>query len=149
MENRDQTEARLIMVMGIVQQLMDTRKNILFSGFEINVSQFGLLSHFSHTPSRSWTISELATVMEMNQPGITKLVSVLLDKGLLSAQLDSVDKRKRHLSITSRGVRLCGEIMVKLQPEITKTFSALQDQELQQMLTVNEKLMAWLDTNRL
>ncbi len=78
MSSREQDEARLIVVMGIIQQLMTTRKNKIFASLDINVSQFGLLTHFTHNPTRSWTISELATVMEMNQPGITKLASALL-----------------------------------------------------------------------
>ncbi len=149
MSQRQKTEQRLMLVMGIIQQLMTTRTQKLFKGFPVSTSEFSLLSHFSHKPARSWTISELATVMEMNQPGITKLVASLIDKSALSVEIDQFDKRKRHLTISKTGLQLCAEIATKLQPEISYCFTDWQDQELAELLKHNEKLMRWLDNNRL
>lgn len=149
MSSRKQTETRIIILLGIIQQLMTTRSNKLFKNLSINNSEFGLLSHFSHKPARSWTVSELAEVMEMNQPGITKLVTNLIAKSALSAELDEFDKRKRHLTITDQGLNLCADIMQQLQPDISLCFKEWQDDELQILLNNNEKLMKWLDNNRL
>ncbi|WP_019615751.1 MarR family winged helix-turn-helix transcriptional regulator [Psychromonas ossibalaenae] len=149
MDSRRQNERRIIMLQGIIQQLMTTRTSKLFKNFAVNSSEFALLSHFSHKPERSWTVSELAEVMEMNQPGITKLTASLIEKSALSAAVDEFDKRKRHLTITRQGLHLCSEIMNKLQPDISLCFADWQDQELQQLLTCSEKLMKWLDENRL
>ncbi|MDO6525249.1 MarR family winged helix-turn-helix transcriptional regulator [Motilimonas sp. 1_MG-2023] len=145
----EQKQQRIMIQLGIIQQLMTTRTHQLFKNFSINPSEFSLLSHFSHQPTRSWTISELANVMEMNQPGITKLVASLLDKSALHAEVDAQDKRKRHLTITKQGLNLCGEIMQKLQPDISACFADWQDQELDQLLATSEKMMRWLDDNRL
>ena len=122
-----------MLVRGIILPLLTTR-NTVITRLEINVSQFGLLTHFTHNPARSYTTSELASVMEMKQPEITKLVSVLLEKGALSAKFDSFDKSKRHLSITDKGMTLCRDVMQTLQPEIALLFSDLQDDEIQRML---------------
>lgn len=149
MNSRKNNESRVIILLGIIQQLMTTRSHKLFKNLSLTSSEFGLLSHFSHKPERSWTISELSQVMEMNQPGITKLVANLVDKSALSMQLDKFDKRKRHLCITKNGLNLCHEVMQKLQPDISLCFSDWQDDELQQLLNNNEKLMKWLDNNRL
>jgi DNA-binding MarR family transcriptional regulator len=146
---RQQNEQRLMIVTGIIQQLMNTRTHKLFKKFTISTSEFSLLSHFSHRPERSWTISELVEVMEMNQPGITKLVASLTEKSALSAEIDAFDKRKRHLTITKQGLQLCAESMDKLQPDISLCFADWQDKDLQQMLEHSEKLMKWLDENRL
>ena len=149
MDPRQQNEQRLMMVTGIIQQLMNTRMHKLFKNFTISTSEFSLLSHFSHKPARSWIISELVEVMEMNQPGITKLVASLIEKSALTAEVDEFDKRKRPLTITQQGLQLCAEVMQKLQPDVSRCFSDWQDQELQQMLKHSEKLMKWLDGNRL
>jgi DNA-binding MarR family transcriptional regulator len=146
---RQQNEQRLMIVTGIIQQLMHTRTHKLFKNFTISTSEFSLLSHFSHKPERSWIISELVEVMEMNQPGITKLVASLSEKSALSAKIDEFDKRKRHLTITQKGLQLYNDIMQKLQPDISLCFADWQDKELQQMLKHSEKLMEWLDENRL
>ncbi|MCP5078193.1 MAG: winged helix-turn-helix transcriptional regulator [Psychromonas sp.] len=149
MNSRQENETRIIILLGIIQQLMNTRSNKLFKNLAVNNSEFGLLSHFSHNPQRSWTVSELAEVMEMNQPGITKLVTNLITKSALSVEIDEFDKRKRHLMISKQGLQLHNEVMEKLQPDISLCFSDWQDEELQQLLNNNEKLMKWLDNNRL
>ena len=149
MDSRQQNEQRLMIVTGIIEQLMNTRMHKLFKNFTVSSSEFSLLSHFSHKLERSWTISELVQVMEMNQPGITKLVASLIEKSALIAEIDQFDKRKRHLTISKKGLQLYAEIMQKLQPDISVCFSDWQDQELQQMLKHSDKLMKWLDENRL
>ncbi len=146
---RQQTEVRMTVLLGIIQQLLTTRQNRLFADRELNLSQFGLLNHFTHDPERSWTITELVEVMEMNQPGITKIATVLIDKGLLQSEPDKTDKRKRYLSISSKGMALCEDTFQSLLPEISHIFGDWQNQELEGFHTQLEKLMLWLDEHRL
>lgn len=148
MNERKQTEAKLIVQLGIVRQLMATREAKLFSRMPLNSSQFGVLNHFTHNPERSWTVTELAEVMEMNQPGITKIISVLLDKSLLESISDKQDKRRRYLKITSKGKTVTNEIMSALMPDASHVFSSWEDGELVQMQGNIEKLMRWLDEQR-
>ena len=148
MDNRQQTEARIVVVMGILQQLMGTRQNKLFARQPLTTSQFGVLNHFTHNPDRSWLISELAHVMEMNQPGITKTVSVLLDKGLLHSSPDKDDGRKRHLKITQQGLSTCKNIMMSLLPDISHCFGDWQDGDLTALNSQLETLMKWFDNHR-
>lgn len=146
---REQTQARMTVLLGIIQQLMTTRQNRLFVGMPLTLSQFGVLNHFTHDPDRSWTVTALAEVMEMNQPGITKIVTVLLNKELLSATEDALDKRKRYLTITKIGQELCNETFRSLLPDISQTFSDWDDQDLNQFHQHLEKLKDWLDSNRI
>ncbi|PMJ90740.1 MarR family winged helix-turn-helix transcriptional regulator [Vibrio sp. 10N.261.55.A7] len=148
MVDRRLTEAKLIVQLGIVRQLMATREAKLFSKLPLNSSQFGVLNHFTHNPDRSWTVTELADVMEMNQPGITKIISVLLDKNLLESISDSQDKRRRYLKITTQGQTVTKDIMSALMPDVSHVFSNWQDDELMQLQGNMEKLMRWLDENR-
>ncbi|WP_295895609.1 MarR family transcriptional regulator [uncultured Vibrio sp.] len=148
MTEREQGEAKLIVQLGIVRQLMATREAKLFSKLPLNSSQFGVLNHFTHNPERSWTVTELADVMEMNQPGITKIISVLLEKNLLESISDREDKRRRYLKITSSGLNVAKEILSSLMPDVSHVFSSWQDEELAQMQGNVEKLMRWLDDNR-
>ncbi|MGF1721376.1 MarR family winged helix-turn-helix transcriptional regulator [Vibrio kyushuensis] len=148
MDIRKQTEAKLIVQLGIVRQLMATREATLFASMPLNPSQFGVLNHFTHNPKRSWTVTELADVMEMNQPGITKIISVLHEKGLLESVSDIEDKRRRHLKITDQGLKLSGEIMNSLMPDISHLFSEWEDDDLAQMQQHMNKLMRWLDEHR-
>lgn len=148
LNQREQTEVRMTVLLGIIQQLMTTRQNRLFAGRELSLSQFSLLNHFTHEPERSWTVTELAEVMEMNQPGITKIVTLLLDKGLLKSKLDKTDKRKRYLTISEKGLTLCNETFPSLLPDISQVFSEWDEKSLKQFHKQLDKLMLWLDKHR-
>ncbi len=149
LSEREQTQVRMTVLLGIVQQLMTTRQNRLFEGQQLTLSQFGVLNHFTHTPERSWTVTDLAEVMEMNQPGITKIVTVLIDQGLLSSTPDQFDKRKRYLKITPKGIKRCRDTFQSLLPEISQVFEEWDDEGLKQFHQHLEKLMGWLDANRI
>ena len=148
LNQREQTQVRMTVLLGIIQQLMTTRQNRLFEGRELTLSQFGVLNHFTHEPDVSWTVTDLAAVMEMNQPGITKIVTVLINKGLLSSTADVQDKRKRFLKITRKGQQLCADTFKSLLPEISRVFSEWDDRSLKQFHQHLEKLMGWLDSSR-
>lgn len=145
---REKTEVRMTVLFSIIQQLMTTRHNRLFVGQELTLSQFGVLNHFTHEAQRSWTITDLAKVMEMNQPGITKIVIVLLDKHLLQSKPDKIDKRKRHLTITRKGLTFCEDTFRSLLPEISHMFVEWNDSSLEQFHGHLEKLMLLLDDHR-
>jgi len=146
---REQTQVRMTLLLGIIQQLMTTRQNRLFAGKKLTLSQFGVLNHFTHEPDKCWTVTDLAEVMEMNQPGITKIVTLLVNEGLLSSTPDQLDKRKRFLQITRKGQRLCDDTFRALLPETSKVFSEWDDRSLKQFHQHLEKLMGWLDANRI
>ena len=148
MSNREETEVRLTILFGILQQLMTTRQNKLFAKLELTSSQFGLLVHFTHNPKRSWLVTELADVMEMNQPGITKIASQLIEKDLLIATPDSKDKRKKHLKISDKGLKACSRTMAAFSPDIKNIYASFDDGELADLGQHLEKLMSWLDSNR-
>jgi len=148
LNQREQTEVRMTVLLGIIQQLMTTRQNRLFAGRELSLSQFALLNHFTHEPERSWTVTELAEVMEMNQPGITKIVTLLIDKGLLQSTPDKTDKRKRFLTISKKGLVQCNETFQSLLPDISQVFSEWDERSLKQFHQQLEKLMLWLDSHR-
>ena len=149
LNQREQIQVRMTVLLGIIQQLVTTRQNRLFDGRELTLSQFGVLNHFTHEPDESWTVTDLAEVMEMNQPGITKIVTMLINEGLLSSTPDLLDKRKRFLKITRKGQLLCGDTFRSLLPDISQIFSEWDDRSLEQFHQHLDKLMSWLDSNRI
>lgn len=146
---RQDSEARVMIVLGIINQLLTTRYSRVFKGLPLNQSQFGVLNHFTHTPDKSWLVSDLANVMEINQPGITKIVAVLIDKGLLASTTGQGDKRKRNLKITKKGLSVCEKMVQSLLPDISLTLSDWSNRDLTHFQSDLEKLMGWLDENRI
>ena len=148
LSRREKTEVRMTVLLGIIQQLMTSRQNRLFAERELSLSQFALLNHFTHEPDRSWTVTDLGDVMEMNQPGITKIVTVLVDNGLLQSKADKLDRRRRYLTISTKGLKLCDDTFKSLLPEISDVFGEWDEKSLRQFHQQLEKLMLWLDTHR-
>lgn len=148
MTERVQLEIWTTVLLGIVGQLQTTRQEKLFSKLEINRSQFTVLHHFSHTPERSWTVSELAAVMEMNQPGITKIVQRLVAKKMLVAHADARDSRKKQLEITQSGLEFCNQTLLLLLPDVQQIFADWDDSALIDLEAHLGKLKDWLDNNR-
>ena len=138
-----------MVVLGIINQLLTTRFSKLSKNQTLNQSQFSVLNHFTHNPEKSCLVSELANVMEMNQPGITKIVTFLVGKKLLKSSADSIDKRKKHLTITTLGLRVCQDMIQSLLPDISLSLAEWGDKDLTRMRSDLEKLMIWLDENRL
>ena len=148
MNTRTQQEYRVILLFGIIEQLKNTREEKLFRELEIKPSQFALLSHFTHNPEREWTVSELCDVMEMNQPGITKIVQRLTEKDLLTTTTDRIDARKKRLRITDTGLEYCEYTASLLMPDIHQMLADWQDDELVDFSRHLEKLKCWLDDHR-
>ena len=146
---RRDSEARVMIVLGIINQLLTTRYNKVFKGLPLNQSQFGVLNHFTHRPDQSWLVGDLANVMEINQPGITKIVAVLVEKGLLASTTGKGDKRKRNLKITKKGLSVCEKMVQSLLPDISLTLSDWSNKDLTHFQSDLEKLMGWLDENRI
>jgi len=116
--------------------------------FELNMTQLSLLSHFSHAPERSWTISQLATVMTVNQPGLTKASKNLLDNQWLRREEDARDARIKHLFITKEGLSVLTEAKESTLPLLTEVYSSLSDEALSSMAAGINLLKTQLDEHR-
>ena len=79
------------------------------------------------------TIGELALVMDMNQPAVTKAVKALVEKQALTKQADENDGRIVHLSITDEGLQLLNRAREASFPVIGQGFAGLDDGELEHL----------------
>ncbi|WP_070969107.1 MarR family winged helix-turn-helix transcriptional regulator [Vibrio sonorensis] len=139
---------QLFVTLGIVHQLTDDWLDKALIPHGITRSQLNVLSHFSHQPDRAQTISELASVMQMNQPGITKVINKLLDMDLVSAEKDKHDGRKKWISITEQGLLKLQQAFTSFEPELFSCFEEWDSEEIKNTLQSVSKLKQWLDNNR-
>src|SRR5690554_1375668 len=115
---------------------------------ELNLTQMSLLNHFSWQPDRAQTITELAKVMGINQPGITKAVNALVDKGCLVKEDSAEDARVKLVRITRVGSGLLDQARAACYPAIEQTFGVLDDDELQAFTGSLQKIKTHLDSRR-
>ncbi len=82
--------------------------------------------------------SELAEAFNVSRPNITNLINGLLKKGMVEQIADEVDRRKKRLKLTSKGVAL----LKKLEPgrknfnnNLLKDFSAEEKDQFVEFLS--------------
>ncbi|MEZ8141388.1 hypothetical protein A1OO_22130 [Enterovibrio norvegicus FF-33] len=139
---------KIMISLGIINQLSDAWLSKALEPCGLNQSQFNLLNHFSHQPEREQTISQLAQVMQMNQPGLTKVVNKLAEQGLVDIRKDDADGRKKWIKINADGLARVQSAFASFLPVINQCFDQWENDEMRQMLQHTDKLKAWLDNNR-
>jgi len=135
--------------LAILTQLYSTRMDMLLKQHQTSLSQFGLLNHLANSPQDKHSISELTEAMEINQPGVTKIVRKLGDEGLIDVVTDETDSRKRLVSIKSNGYKKIQEVNLALFPDVSQWFEDWDDTEIDKFTQLLTKLATWLDKNRL
>jgi len=139
---------RILILVGIINQLATTRLNRVLSELDLPIAQFSLLTHFSHNPQRGWTVTRLAKVMEVNQPAMTKTTQRLLKKGYLSVQQAQSDKRIKNYFVTGNGMQTLSSAWEKLSPDMQELRSSWQDSDVETLQELLEKLKTQLDESR-
>lgn len=135
--------------LAIVSQLYTTRMDLLLKQHKTSLSQFGLLNHLANSPKEQHTISELTESMEINQPGVTKIVRKLSEEELVAITNDAKDSRKRLVSITESGYGKIKSISMALFPDVSQWFADWEDDEIDTFTSHLSKLAKWFDSNRI
>ena len=139
---------KVLILVGIINQLATTRLNRVLSELDLPMAQFSLLTHFSHNPQRGWTVTRLAKVMEVNQPAMTKTTQRLLKKGYLSIQQAQSDKRIKNFFVTGSGLQTLSSAWEKLAPDMQDLRSSWQESDVEKLQELLEKLKTQLDDSR-
>lgn len=139
-------ETRISILLGMVTQLQIPRGAKLLAPLGLNRSKLAVLQYLADHDEA--TITEMSNQLEINQPGITKIVKQFLDEGLVEVSNADADKRVKPLRITKKGADKFDKTLATLQPEIAQPYRGWTKQELSAFLNSLEKLQKWLDENR-
>lgn len=140
MKNRIPILGQAIVSLSIDYQHLSARINRAVDPLKLNMTQMSILSHFSRDPTCQHTIGNLAKIMEMNQPAVTKAVKALVDKRALAKKADDNDARVTYVTITPDGQELLGQAQQAAFPIIAEGFSHLSDEELSQLNLLLDKV---------
>jgi DNA-binding MarR family transcriptional regulator len=141
--------AEIATLLGIVTQLYTTRMEALFNTQGFTLSQFALLSHLARSSKTVHTISDLTEAMEINQPGVSKIVQKLYEQGYLEVNTNKFDTRKREVRITMQGRSKLMQVGKALYPDLATWFKDWQEADKHSFATYLRRLAQWLDRNRL
>jgi DNA-binding MarR family transcriptional regulator len=133
---------------GVANQLMTTRFERLMSDNNLPFSQFTMLNHFSRDPQQRYTITQLASAFQANQPAMTKTVQNLYEKGYLEFQVSQEDKRVKFHAITAAGLAAHQQAIARLEPDTQLIFAEWSTEEIETLHQSLFRLKNWLDERR-
>jgi len=95
--------------------------------FDITVEQFHILRHVH---KGICSVSELAEVKQISRPAISQAVDMLVNKGLLSRQQSSHDRRFVQLALTADGDSLLAAVFDSSRNWMAEKLSSLSEDEM-------------------
>lgn len=139
---------QILVWVGVAEQLLVTRLNRALAGANLPFAQFVMLNHFSAFADEGHTIGRLADAFETGQPGISKTVARLVEKGFLRAEPDPNDGRSRLHYLTEAGAAAHAEALARIAPDAALIFRDWPAHDIDELHRLIFKLKSWLDDNR-
>jgi DNA-binding MarR family transcriptional regulator len=134
-------------MLGVLSQLFQARMSALLEPFGLTYTQMAVLSHLARNDEPQ-TISQLAQVMQIQQPGMTKVIKRLGTDRLVEVNADSGDPRRKLVTIAGPGQALIGEVETALFADLIAWFDGWASDELVAFVRSGWRLANQLDTAR-
>lgn len=90
---------------------------------------------------QEWTVSELAEILPMDDPAVSRVVSKLVDKGILERRRSRDDRRIVLLKLTKAGVALGLELHDKLHSYEAKLVEGVPKEEVEALRSTVKKVL--------
>lgn len=134
-------------MLGVLSQLFQSRMSTLLAPFDLTYTQMAVLSHLMRSDDAQ-SVSQLANVMQIQQPGMTKVVKRLQDEALVSAEPDPADPRRKLVCIAAGGQSLLADVEAALFTDLARWFEGWPPSELSAFVSHGWRLVEWFDAAR-
>lgn len=126
---------------GVVQLV-----NAVVKGVERQISPAGLINmEFtilkSFQEKNEWTVTQLANVLPADAPRISRLVTKLVDRGLLRRRRRTDDRRVVLLRLTKSGEELTEELCQRVSQHEARLLAGVSAEELETLRAVTSKIL--------
>jgi DNA-binding MarR family transcriptional regulator len=95
------------------------------------------------------TIGELAKEVSLSQATVTTIIDRLEKKELLKRERSSVDKRKVHAYLTSKGMETLRDAPLPLQDHFARHFNDLQEWEQTSIIAALQRIAYMMDAEHI
>lgn len=112
-------------------------RGIAMANFGISVEQFYILRHIRKGVQ---SVSELAEARQISRPAISQAVDILVEKGLITRQHTTQDRRCIRLELTDSGNEMLNTIFQRNREWMTGKMSGLSKEEIGIVITSMEIL---------
>ncbi len=139
---------RILNWIGIIDQLAGSRANALLGPLDLTLPQFTLLNHFSWRGEDGLTVGGVAQAMQQPQPGITKTLQKLEQRGYLWSAANPADGRSHLLYLSEAGRAAHHQAVTVVSAALAVPFADWDQDELQRCFRLLDRLKIWFDANR-
>jgi DNA-binding MarR family transcriptional regulator len=108
--------------------------------FKVTMMEWLLLGVVVSGPEKGLSMSSVAQALDVTLPQVTALVSNLLKQKLIKQKTQLQDRRSRHVSPTSRGKVLLGDMERAINQAMESWLKEVPDEELQVYLKTMKQL---------
>ena len=120
--------------------------NAVVKGVERQIEPFGLINmEFSILKSfldqDEWTVTGLANLLPADAPRISRLVSKLVDRGLLRRRRRTDDRRVVLLRLTQQGKDLTEELRQRVHQHEARLLEGVSVEDLETLRAVTSKIL--------
>lgn len=141
-------EFKIVNWIAIINQLSTALAQTELNELNLPMSEFMMLNHFVHRPDEGKTISDIARHRQLQQPGVSKTIRKMLDRGWLRSVDNPEDARSIVLFLTKDGQAIYQKGLELLYPVLERTFSDFDEADKRQLFQQLERLKIWFDTHR-
>ena len=89
-----------------------------------------------------WTATEMARILPVDASRISRMVTILVDKGLLQRRRLPEDRRVVMLSLTEEGVELTSEILDVINQNNVRLMEGIDEDEIRVFASVVSRIVA-------
>lgn len=101
------------LVQIVAYRVIQSRVNELLRTYDLITTQWIILGYLNEH-QKAWQFSEIANLLHVENPLVSRLMQPLLDEKLISVQVPEADKRAKLAEITDKGKVLVSELEPKL-----------------------------------
>lgn len=121
--------------------------NAVVKGMERQIEPLGLINmEFAilkaFNDKDEWTVTHLADLLPADAPRISRLVSRLVDRGLLRRRRRTDDRRVVLLKLTKQGREVTDELCERVTQHEAQLLAGVSAEELDALRAVTEKILA-------
>lgn len=119
-------EFKIINWIAIIDQLATALATSKLNAIDLPMPEFIMLNHFMHRPLEGKTVSDVARQRQMPQPGVSKTIRKMLNKGWLQAKESETDGRSFTVFVTESGAATYHQALTLLFPTLEAAFCGME-----------------------
>jgi DNA-binding MarR family transcriptional regulator len=123
------------------------QKGLNEAGIELTVDQWVVLDHIK--PKQGISQNDLALETAKDAPTITRILDLLINKGLIVKQLSENDRRRTHLFLSPKGNEIHQNALLVIGEIRKKSWNNLDNEDYESLVRIMDTIYKNVSTDKL